>query len=93
MIRVRNATGVVGEIEVGDRSVELVAATTSLTVGSQRFGLGVSYRRPARIETDGGAAPISVHDYVMIVRLVGVVLAVLALARRLSIWKTSDSRS
>ncbi len=90
MIRVRNATGVVGEIEVGDRSIGLVAATTSLTVGSQHFGLGVSYRRPARIETDRGAAPMSVHDYVMIVRVVGVVLAVFAAARRLSIWKTSD---
>ena len=65
--------------EIVDRAgnpVVLVTERLSVRVGGSRAGLGAAYDRPLRIEHRGTATPV--FDLVMITKLVGLLLVLVA---------------
>lgn len=80
MLRIRLREQTVEQASIGDVSVDLVSAETSVHIGQAGFGWGFSYRRPIRVESERDS--VTVRDHVMVARLAGLTAAVLLAIRR-----------
>lgn len=81
MFRARLRDVSVDRVAVGDVSAELVSAESSLVFEGPGFGWGLSYRRPIRVETEGGS--VAITDHVMVARVAAIAFALVLAIRRI----------
>lgn len=83
MIEARTRQVAVEAVDVDGTTVELVAHTSWLALGTSRRGWALAYRRPVEVRR-AGSPGTRIVDYVMIVRLTAAfALAALYTFRRL----------
>ncbi len=84
MIRLRRNRISEGTIELAGHSVSLVSREFALWIRTRWFILGVTYRRPTRIEVAGKVrARLAVRDHMMYARIAAEALPLAAVAKRL----------
>ena len=80
MFRARFRDVQVERVSLGEESVELVSAESSLFFAGPGFSWGLSYLRPLRVESPMGS--VAIRDHVMLARLAAIAIAFVLTIRR-----------